>query len=55
MVTGGLKNGILVVGGKPSYVFSYDDLKNHRVAYKHDDSGRTYCIIAFNLFYIQLL
>ena len=51
MVTGGLKNGILVVGGKPSYVFSYDDLKNHRVAYKHDDSGRNYCIISFNLFY----
>ena len=38
MVTGGLKNGVLLVGGKPSYVFGYSDLKQNKVAYQHDDS-----------------
>ena len=38
MVTGGLRHGLLLVKGRPSYLFNYIDLLNHDAVYAHDDS-----------------
>ena len=41
MVTGGLRHGQLYVRGKPSYLFTYSDLDQLEVKYRHDDSDTT--------------
>ena len=49
MVTGGLRHGQLYVRGSPSYLFTYADLEQHEVGYRHDDSDTTMDQIEFRL------